>query len=70
MFGIGEDEWLTIGNRVYFYKLDREPFKFSFAPFLGVHPLRHLSIFATPGGFTFYEAYSPLFTLGVGYKLK
>lgn len=70
MFGIGEAEWLTLGTRVYFHSADVTSSPFSVAPFVGIHPLRRLSIFATPGALTPYEGYTPFFTVGIGYKLK
>lgn len=70
MFGIGEPEWLTLGTRVYFFKEELAQFYLPVAPFIGIHPLPHLSIFASPGTFAFYEDYKPLFSVGVGYKLK
>ncbi len=70
MFGIGEAEWLTLGGRVYFFKGELAQFYLPVAPFIGIHPLPHLSIFASPGTFAFYEDYKPFFSVGVGYKLK
>lgn len=70
MFGIGEPEWLTLGTRVYFFKGELAQFYLPVAPFIGIHPLPHLSIFASPGTFAFYEDYKPFFSVGVGYKLK
>lgn len=70
LVGIGEREWLTLGTRVYFHKEYPENIKTTFAPFVGIHPIKHLSIFASPGGFTPFEGYTPYFTFGVGYHLR